>query len=71
MKKAIVALAHRLLVIVVHRITTGQPYQDLGPTYHDVRDRTQIVHRAVRRLAGLGWPSGLDESPRVNRTRKR
>jgi len=55
MKKAIVALAHRLLVIVVHVLTDGQPYQDLGPTYHDERDRSQIVHRTVHRLEKLGF----------------
>jgi transposase len=55
LKKAIVALAHRLLVIVVHVLTDGQPYQDLGPTYHDARDRNQIVHRTVRRLEKLGF----------------
>jgi transposase len=55
MKKAIVALAHRLLVIVVHVITAGQPYQDLGPTDHDERDRIQIVHRTVHRLEKLGF----------------
>lgn len=54
MKKAIIALAHRLLVIVFHVLTAGQPYRDLGPTYHDERDRTQILHRTVRRLEKLG-----------------
>jgi transposase len=54
-KKAIVALAHRLWVIVVHVLTDGQPYQDWGPTYHDARDRNQIVHRTVRRLEKLGF----------------
>ncbi len=32
-------------MIVVHVLTDSQPYQDLGPTYHDERDRNQIVHR--------------------------
>ncbi len=54
--KAITALAHRLLIIVYHVLVSGQPYQELGPTYHDERDRTRIVHQAVRRLTG---PPGL------------
>ncbi len=54
-KKAIVALAHRILVIVYHVLTTREPYQELGATYHDARDRTQIVHRAVQRLTRLGY----------------
>ncbi len=50
LKKAIVALARCLLVIIVHVLTTGEVYQDFGPTYHDKRDRLQIVHRTVCRL---------------------
>ncbi len=53
MKEVIVALAHRLPVIVVHVITASQSYQDLGPTYHDERDRIQIV--TVYRLEKLGF----------------
>ncbi len=59
-KKAIVALAHRILVIVVHVLTSGQPYQDLGPTYHDERDRIQIVRRTVKRLEKLGYRVTID-----------
>jgi hypothetical protein len=67
-KKAIIALAYRLSVIIADRIATGQPCQDLGATYHDLRDRTQIVPRAGRRLETLGCrvpvePPGLDRSP--------
>ena len=54
-KKAVVALAHRLLVIIYQVMTTGQPYQELGPAYHDERDRTQIVTRSIRRLERLGY----------------
>ncbi len=55
MNKVVVALAHRLLVIVMHVLSDGQPYQDLGPTHHDERDRSQIVQRTVRRLEKLGF----------------
>ena len=68
MKKAIVALAHRLLVIVVHVLTDGQPYQDLGPTYHDARDRNQIVHRAVHRLEKLGFRGTVEPADSVPAT---
>ncbi len=46
-QKAITALAHRLLIIVYQVMVTGLPYQELGPAYHDDRDRTHIVHQAV------------------------
>lgn len=54
-QKAITALAHRLLIIVYQVMVTGLPYQELGPAYHDDRDRTHIVHQAVRRLERLGY----------------
>ena len=54
-QKAIVALAHRLLKVVYAVMTSGTPYQELGATYHDERDRAQIVLRAVRRLEKLGY----------------
>ena len=58
--KAIIALAHRILVIIYHVITTGQPYQELGPAYHDERERTHIVTRTVRRLERLGFRVTLE-----------
>ena len=68
---AIIALVHRILIILYHVITTGQPYQERGPAYHDARDRTQIVQRTVRRLEHLGYrvtvvnrrPSGDNRPP--------
>lgn len=63
-----VALAHRLLIIVVHGMITGEPYHDLGPTYHDERDRAHIVRRTIHRLERLGYrvqvePSAPPDSP--------
>ncbi len=61
--KAIIALAHRILIIIYHVITTGQPYQELGPAYHDARDRSQIVQRAIRRLERLGYRVTVQQPP--------
>jgi len=54
-KKALVALVHRLLVLIYHVVTTGTPYHELGATYHDTRDRDRMVHRMVQRLHALGY----------------
>ena len=54
-KKALVALAHRLLIIMYHVLTTGKPYRELGATYNDTRDREQMAHRMVQRLQALGY----------------
>lgn len=55
MKKAIVALAHRLLVIIIQILATAEEYQDRRPIYYDERDRLQIVHHTMRRLEKLGY----------------
>jgi transposase len=36
-KKAIIAVAHTLIVIIWHVLATGQPYQDLGTDYFTTR----------------------------------
>jgi transposase len=53
-KRAIVAVAHAMLVVVYHLIRDGTAYQDLGPAYFDERDRERTVRRTVRRLERLG-----------------
>jgi len=54
-KRAAVAVAHSILVIVYHILTTHEPYRDLGVTYFDERDRQAVERRLVRRLQALGY----------------
>jgi transposase len=54
-KKAILALAHKLLVIIYHILLTKKPYTELGADYFDKLDATRIEHRAVQRLEQLGY----------------
>jgi transposase len=55
-KKAAVAVAHSILVIVYHVIDTGQPYQNLGGDYFAKRiDPERRVRRLTRQLAELGY----------------
>ncbi|WP_447974482.1 IS110 family transposase [Nitrospira sp. Kam-Ns4a] len=53
-KKAVVAVAHTILVIVSHMLKPQIPYQELGATYLDQRERDQAIRRAVKRLERLG-----------------
>jgi transposase len=53
-KRAAVAVAHSILVIAYHLLRDGGPYQDLGQTYFDERDRTRVTQRLLQRLRGLG-----------------
>jgi transposase len=54
-KRALVALAHTILVIVYHILTRREPYRELGVMYFDQRERQHVEHRLVRRLERLGY----------------
>lgn len=61
-KKAIIAVAHKLIVIIWHVLATGRPYQDLGADYFTTRmDPDKERRRLVAKLEaqGLGSPSNL------------
>ena len=53
-KRAVVAVAHTLLVIVYHLLKGGETYSEWGGNYSDERDRWQVERRLVRRLEALG-----------------
>ncbi len=54
-KKAIVAVAHTLIVIVWHVLTTGKTYTDLGPDYYTHRlDPEKETQRLIAKLHALG-----------------
>ena len=50
-KRAAVALARKLLIIIYHILTT----HELGATYLQQRDRQAIERRLVHRLQALGY----------------
>jgi transposase len=54
-KRALVATAHTILVIVYHILAEGTVYQDLGSHYFDHRSTNASVQRAVKRLEHLGY----------------
>lgn len=53
-KRASMAVAHSIVVILHHVIRTGQAFVDLGQHYFQERDRASITRRAVRQLERLG-----------------
>jgi transposase len=53
-RKALVAVAHSILVIIYQLLTTGEAYQELGAHYYEERDRAAIERSLVRRLERLG-----------------
>jgi transposase len=60
-KKAIVAVAHSILVICWHLLTTGQSYSDLGADYFLERQTSEAYkHRLVRQLERMGHKVTLE-----------
>ncbi len=53
-RRAIMAVAHRLLVIAYHVIARREPYRELGADYLERRRPTAIVDRLVQQLRQLG-----------------
>ena len=54
-KKAIVAIAHTLIVIVWHVLTTGTPHTDLGADFYTRRaDPETETRRLITKLQALG-----------------
>jgi transposase len=54
-KKAIVAVAHSILVICYHIIKRKVPYQELGGDYFDKRRPEATAKRLMKRLEQLGF----------------
>ena len=54
-KRAVIALAHSLIVTIYHMLKEGTRYQDLGGNYFDQRSHHYAVHSAVRRIERLGY----------------
>jgi transposase len=58
-KRAAVALAHTLLIIVYHVLAHEEDYQELGGTYFDELDRDKKEKSLVRQLERLGFEVAL------------
>ncbi len=52
-KRAIVAIAHNLIVLVYHVLATGQPYQERGGPIEEPQKQRRIRHH-IRALGRLG-----------------
>jgi transposase len=59
-KRALIAVAHSILVIVYHILKDGTEYQDLGANYFDERSKEATIRRTVQRLERLGVKVSVD-----------
>src|SRR5215472_4652852 len=62
-ERALVAVAHALLVAIYHMLRDGTVHQDLGAGYFDERRREQSARNAVRHLQRLGGGVTIGEEP--------
>ena len=60
-KRAIVAVAHSILVSAYFMLVRHKPFQDLGSDYFDQRRQRAVVNRMVRRIKKLGFDVELTE----------
>jgi transposase len=59
-KKAIVAVAHSLLVVVYHILKNQVPYHELGADHFDKINLNQIKRHHLKRLENLGFRVTLE-----------
>jgi transposase len=54
-KRAIVAVAHSILVTIYALLKNNTVYQDLGAGFHDLLNPQRVITRAVNRIERLGY----------------
>ena len=54
-RRAILAVAHSIMVRVFHMLSRNAPYRELGVTYFDERRRQYTVDRLTSRIEHLGY----------------
>ena len=65
-KRAAMAVAHSILVIIYHLLSEGTTYQELGGNFFDERDRIAVEKRLVRRLERLGYQVALQPTTQAS-----
>ncbi len=53
-KRAVVAVAHSMLIAIYH-VLSGQPYRDLGGEYYSQFNRDRKIASHLQKLKKLGW----------------
>jgi transposase len=59
-KRAITAVAHRILTAAYYMLIRREPFRELGATYLDERNRNKVVKATTRRLEQLGYRVTLE-----------
>jgi transposase len=59
-KRAIIAVAHSIIISAYQMLSRHQVYRDLGDNYFDERKKAAVVNRLSRRLSKLGYSVRLE-----------
>jgi transposase len=59
-RRAILAVAHSIMVSIFHMLTRNEPYRELGANYFDERRRHYTVDRLLSRIEHLGYRVHLE-----------
>lgn len=62
-KRAVMAVAHTMLVIAYHMLKTGQSYHELGGDYLEQINKDQLQRHFVKRLEKLGLKVSVEPLP--------
>lgn len=62
-KRAIVAVAHAILVAIYHVLSNECQYQELGPDFFDKINSEHIKNRMVSRLKSMGYAVSVEPIP--------
>lgn len=70
--KAVMALAHHMMVVVYQVLSRSEEYVEFGGDYYDRRDKPRTVARLVTRLSKLGYDvelKPLEDAPKGDEPR--
>jgi transposase len=64
--RALIAIAHKILIAAYHILKKLEPYTDLGDSYLDERDKTRTIQSLVARLEALGMHVSVSQQTPKN-----
>lgn len=59
-KRSLFAVAHSLLTVIYHMLTTGSTFKDLGGDYFDKLNAKRLLPHLVKRIKDLGYQVTLE-----------
>jgi len=62
-QKAIMAVAHRLIVAIYHMLKDRVPYREIGTTPPSDTAKRQLMKRMQRKMEGLGFTVHVSPAP--------